>query len=128
MFRTLLMCLLMLALPVQGWAMQRMLFCTPDPHAVVHAPAEMEHSAHHHMDHSKADASVAAADAQPHHADAGHGKCSACASCCTGLALLATALAFGATPPAPTYTAAVFTGHSGHVPHRLDRPPRSTRA
>ncbi|HET7795984.1 MAG TPA: hypothetical protein VFL64_21525 [Rhizobacter sp.] len=128
MFRTLLMCLLMLALPVQGWAMQRMLFCAPDTHTVVHAPADNEHAAHHHMEHSKADANAKAGDMHQHTADPGHGKCSACASCCTGLALLAAPLTFGASAPTAHYAAAVFSGHSGHVPHRLDRPPRSALA
>jgi hypothetical protein len=120
--KALLMCLLVLALPVQGLAAQRMLFCAPAQHKVVQAQAPHDHSAHMHAQHSKADAKAAP------QADPGHGKCSACAACCAGVGLVPTPLVFEPSPPSPDYTARVFAARSGYTPSRLERPPRSPLA
>jgi hypothetical protein len=120
--RTVLTWLLVLALPVQGLAAQRMLFCAPAQHHVVQAQAQHDHSAHMHADHSKADAKPVAP------AKASHGKCSACASCCGAMAIVSSPLVFGVNPPAPDYLPTALPSYSGHTPGRLDRPPRSTLA
>jgi hypothetical protein len=121
-----LMWLLVLALPVQGLAAQRMLFCSPAQHTVVQAQTEHDHSAHMHAEHSKADAKAEAAPAA--HSDVSHGKCSACASCCAVLGIVSAPLLFEPGPLAPDYNASVFAGHSGLTPSRLDRPPRNPLA
>jgi hypothetical protein len=124
--KIMLMWLLVLALPVQGLAAQRMLFCTPAQHAVVQVQAEHDHTAHMHAEHGQADATADAATTAQ--ADASHGKCSACASCCAALGIVAAPLVFDLSPPSPDYSASVFAGHSGYTPSRLDRPPRSPLA
>lgn len=112
------MCLLVLALPLQGLAAQRMLFCTPAQHAPTQAQEHHDHAAHGQAEHSKVDAK----------ADVGHGKCSVCASCCAAMALVPAPLSFEPAPPSPDYTSNTVSGYSGQTPGRLDRPPRSPLA
>ena len=92
--RLLTVCLMILALPVQGLASAAMLHCGAG-HEHTQGPSDQapHGGAHQHAD-ADADAD---ADASPHHPDTaepakftelGKVKCSSCASCCTGLALL----------------------------------------
>jgi hypothetical protein len=127
--RIFLTCLLALALPLQGYAAQRMLFCAPASHHPVQVPTQQarhDHSAHAHH-HSKADAKAPVHDSV-HGAKASPGKCSACASCCAAVAIISSPLVFSTSPPSTDYTATVVPRYSGHTPGRLDRPPRSTLA
>jgi len=123
--RTFLTFLLALALPLQGYAAQRMLFCAPQSHHPVQVQAPHDHSAHVHHS-SKADAKAPVHDSV--HAKFTPGKCSACASCCAGVAMVSSPLVFSANTPSPDYTGTVVPAYSGHTPDRLDRPPRSTLA
>lgn len=132
--RIFLTCLLTLALPLQGYAAQRMLFCAPASHQAAQVSpmqAGHEHAAHGHGHSSKADAKAPVHE--PVHAKftpgkLTPGKCSACASCCGAVAIISSPLVFSPNPPAHDYTASVVPSYSGHTPDRLDRPPRSTLA
>jgi hypothetical protein len=128
-WRTVLMWLLVLALPVQAQAAQRMMFCLPAPqqamvsheHATGEPPRTMEHHAGHAQDshdHASHDTSTNPAT------DTTHSKCSACASCCGAMAMVSAPLIFSASPPAPAYLTTHQPSYSGHTPDRLDRPPR----
>lgn len=137
--------LCMLAVPVQGMAAALMLACGPDPQtraaavsmaAAAHAG---EHAAHPHSGmHDRHGAHAHDGHAVlGHHDDGSHHhkvdnqahKCSACASCCVGAAMLMPPLQWhgvvdaGSSPIAwaQARPAAVFPGG-------LERPPRSLSA
>jgi hypothetical protein len=153
--RTLLAWLLMLAIPVQGFAATAMLLCASGHQSKAHAAAQSNHAQHQashgsaHAGHDQAHSTHAGAGASIHagagasihadagatiHADAGatshahapdKGKCSACASCCVGTALVAAPFVNPVAPQgnvAIAFTLAVF---ASYVPERLDPPPRS---
>ncbi len=140
LIRTLLVWMLVLAVPAQGTAALTMAFCGPDHHggmAAVQAQAAaaepMQHGhhaggAHEHgeMAASADDDTAAAANAAAH-AQAGHGKskCSACASCCSLSALPSTVLHV----PMPVFTATVYAAVVPSVDSFAadgpDRPPRT---
>jgi hypothetical protein len=96
-FRRLLLCLMMLALPLQGFAAASMLFCGMPPAKQATAETTM-HAAHHdakgvnapnhdhsiHGDGSQLDKPSAGADESS--SDRSH-KCSVCAACCNVIAL-----------------------------------------
>jgi hypothetical protein len=100
--RTLVLCLLALALPLQGLAAATMLHCGPSHHArIVSASAAHDHAAHghgaargaHSHDDRAADGSAAVDAANPQtpnylgDSSLAKAKCSACASCCSAVAL-----------------------------------------
>jgi hypothetical protein len=119
--RTLLMWLLISALPVQGWAASMLSGCGPSHrlqmgHAA--APADVHAHAHHHgatKDHGTAK-------------DLAKWTCSACASCCTAAALPATTLSLQTPVPvafaAPSAAEAVDVFVTGGP----ERPPRRSLA
>lgn len=139
--RTVLTWLLALAIPLQGFAASAMLFCAPG-HSGMVAVTEYQPTSHHqhetqasHHNHK-----TAAPTSMSHTDDAtpsptesakvgqlGEGKCSTCASCCTGSVLVST---LSANPPvAMTGSASIpFTlaPFASHVPEGFDPPPRAT--
>ena len=138
--RRLLIVLLVLALPLQGYAAAGMLWCAPvHPSQALHVQhvphAQGEPAAHSAHSHGTA---VSAGEAHaPHHAGAtadeegaqtGGGKCSQCAVCNVGVALLPAVPLLG-VPRAPESVvlqpsrlpAAFLTGG-------IERPPRALRA
>ncbi|MES2363441.1 MULTISPECIES: hypothetical protein [Polaromonas] len=94
-FRYLLLCLMLLALPLQGFAAASMLYCGMGPN---HDDQVSVASGHHHMnglgeaqhDHSSHDKTAKSAkqspDGKKQLPDASH-KCGVCASCCSVLAI-----------------------------------------
>jgi hypothetical protein len=131
LLRTLLTWLLLAAVPLQGYAAGTMLFC-----GAAHGPGQpvaVDHAAHRHA--------ASAADVAAHHeepasigddsaaptfdlAQAVHGACSVCASCCSGAALpVATFSSLfaveRAVPALPSEQQA-----PERAPVRLERPPR----
>ncbi|MEN2675284.1 hypothetical protein [Herbaspirillum huttiense] len=135
--KLLLLWLLALAIPVQGFAAV-LQACAPSLQQAVqhHAPAvqahQMQHEHHeqqahqgHHADHGAA-TQITSADAsdtqhQQHHT---HSSCSFCAACTVG-GLLPLALS---TPPAPDLPSREFialpaSGFVGYLPENPDRPP-----
>ena len=140
-FRTLLICLLVLAVPAQGVAAATMAFCGPNHHsgaAASHAermaPAERVHPQAQaqgtHRDHDKAraaqdvgaDVGSSAAPAKSVHAD--KQKCSACASCCSVSAILNSVLAVPAPDLTPTVFSVVVPTVDAFAADGPDRPPR----
>jgi hypothetical protein len=136
-FCTFLLWLMMLALPMQGFAAASMQYCGKGAdHTVVQAPADPE--AHHHHAEASSDghnhamhaeaAQVAGAeqapDLQNQLPDAAH-KCGVCASCCNlvGMTSATQAVAIHAVPNA------VYIEHSApirSVPSGLpEKPPRA---
>lgn len=129
--KTLLLWILIAALPVQGLAAASNASCGPAHHvsAAAAAVADQHHgdaSIHHHDGGMHAAGHVAAADTVEAPSAAGdHGYCSACAACC-----------IGATGPPPALTLvisdrcseaiAIFAppAFAGHIPAGLERPPR----
>ena len=143
--------LLLLALPLQGFAAATMLNCGPNHHLMSQASVETQldssdHAAHgqheHPQDFTDADADANAnVDAQADEVavtgDRAAGgsslqqlsklskfKCSACAACCIGLALPSSPLAFLSFPPASAPAPNVSVLHVDFVSSGLDRPPR----
>lgn len=137
--RTVLVWLLVLALPAQGVAAATMVLCNPNHHATApdQAPHTHSHAAQQGLDDEGQPARRASADIGPDavgaagdlsatklvHADGQ--KCSACASCCSAAVIGSTVL----NVPAPGVTPAVFTEvvpavekFSSDGP---DRPPRA---
>ena len=148
-FRSVLFWLLLLALPLQGFAAATMRNCGPGHHqksevAAVTLDAAESHPAasdgHHHAvvmadDHHAVvmadDHHAAASPAHAHVATVAQGldnhpkfKCSACATCCMGVALPTATLAIASVPPAVTLTAFVPADHVDFLADGLDRPPR----
>lgn len=136
-FCTFLLWLMMLALPVQGFASVSMQYCGKSvDHMVLQAPAEPEDH-HHHADASKdaldhamhaeatqATGSGQAPDAQNQLPDAAH-KCGVCASCCNlvGMTAAAPTVAIHSIPGA-VYIEPSALIHS--VPSALpEKPPRA---
>ena len=122
--RTLLIWLLVLAVPAQGAAAATMAFCGPSHHgsgAVSHAPRtspvghpkHVQHASHADSVHAHQDIAAVADEDDASAISAGPGKvvhadqqkCSACASCCSFGAILSTVLAV----PASAVTSAVFS-------------------
>jgi hypothetical protein len=141
LIRTLLIWLLVLAVPAQGAAAATMAFCGPHHHSASAnaqmqpaGPADHAHqhgtaaTAHEHhqtaapADEASSTSAVSAASAEL--GDASQHKCSACASCCSVGAILSSVLAV----PAPVFTPTVFSAVVPSVDELAadgpDRPPR----
>jgi hypothetical protein len=135
--RTFLMWLLVLAIPVQGFAASAMLHCGPSHQRQQQAAATIagqQADDEHHVDHGP----------QAHHADHGMSgaaddsatddsgaptslaaaKCSACAYCCYATAIGGTPPSVGVVTPDTAPDAAVPPRLDAIVPDGLDRPPR----
>lgn len=139
-FRTALMWLLLLALPLQGFAAATMLNCGPNHHRMlsatpVKAPsvADVDAKVGHHGhvmgmagDHHDMVADAGSNDMPSvHHLDKlTKFKCIACAACCLGAALPTAPLVFTSFPPAMTTAAFVSNPHADFLSGGLDRPPR----
>lgn len=140
---------MVIAMPVQGMAASAMLFCGPSHERmmqglVLEAPAAApghvhdhahggpaaEHGVHLHSDSSGPNASQALQSADsdgtqglvPHH---GEVSCSACAACCSVLALPAQFALPEAPGPVHPVHRALVAPITSHQPDGLDRPPRT---
>lgn len=139
----LLLWLLVLALPVQGFAASTMLFCGAGHQGMVAAAAGgHDHASHMHsgraqnvaeMAESPADEPAAGTassskDSVLEAVSTGHGKvvgkCSACASCCSVACLPAALIAFTAPAPSRALPVVELTTHVGFFTDGPDRPPR----
>lgn len=131
------MWLLLLALPLQGFAAATMINCGPNHHrmasaAITETPDAHEHPAagqHNHpmnvaSDHHDAASNDSDAPSVHHLDKLMKFKCSACAACCMGAAMPTAAVTFKAFPPAMTPDSLVLTSHVGFVTDGPDRPPR----
>jgi hypothetical protein len=129
--RSLIVWLVLLAVPFQGFAAAAALPCAPATLAVtVHAhqaPGAMhDHGAMMHHGHGgHAAAASAHHDGPGHHAGA---KCGSCAACWVGAAMMPAIAALG-LQPASSATIPFAAGHlPAYHPSLPDRPPRSSLA
>lgn len=91
-WRLILICLLGIALPVQGFAAYSMVACGPAHHSAALAQAQ---EAHHHgavvsghdSEHAKVMSTADPSQESSHASPAKANKCSVCASCCSATAL-----------------------------------------
>jgi hypothetical protein len=136
-FKTLLLWLLMAALPLQGFAAAMRMSCGPEHHEALPAVAmaKAHHhaggSVHHHHDgmmHAHDEEAANSAGSSDNRPDTNQHKssfCSACAACCAG----------AAAPPSLMVWSPVFTSSeatfitpatlvTGFIPGGLERPPR----
>jgi len=138
--RTVLIWLLVLAVPAQGAAAATMAFCGPNHHGSGSAGAEVsaavsEHSHHGdaesaHEVRSGASTTTAVADDASAAAKASQvaQECSACASCCSLGAILTTAPVVPATDSAPMVFTTVVPTVDAFAVDGPDRPPRNVLA
>lgn len=139
--KTLLVWLLMLAIPMQGFAATAMLFCAPGHHntaARISSPPMFDHQAalptqakHQHGNQVQKDAAVQAGDLSIDHCaaekmtHATDSKCSACAACCAGPVIVSTQsfeqIATMGTERIPFIQASFVNC----IPKELDPPPKS---
>ena len=140
--RTLLIWLIVLAVPAQGAAAATMAYCGPNHHggggAAVQAleTESAEHSnhrsgthnahAHHDMAAQADEGNSAAADsaASPQGGHAVEQKCSACASCCSISVILSSPIAVPVPAVTPTVFSAVVLSVAAFATDGPDRPPR----
>ncbi len=124
LLRTLLIWMVVLAFPLQGIAASTMLFCGPSHDRMQQAT---DHSAHqdasHHLSHD--DPASAGSENLP---DAGGFKCSACASCCSSVALPCVALTMVTAESATSTVDEPIASVPAFLTDGPDRPPRSTLA
>lgn len=132
--KTLLLSLLMLALPIQGFAAVVGLSCGPahQPHGLMAFADPHEHGHKGHVHHAAQDNDSQNVDAHDQHPDepddpqASASTCSACAACCVGAVIPPSAL--NLTPLDHGIIADIprpDTLFPGHIPDGLKRPPRS---
>jgi hypothetical protein len=139
--RTLLIWLMVLAIPAQGLAAATRAFCGPNYHSGGSARAEASETVSSHSHHGAApsvhesDSSGATAEAiageAPDTSKSGSGtkqKCSACASCCSVGAIPTSWPHVPATDAAPTVFTAVVPTVDAFAAGGPDRPPRHVLA
>jgi len=130
--------LLVMALPIQGYAATTMAACQPGHHGqeestaaphehATHLVGALEVSTHDHQTHPGGihEQSLSGA-AGVETADTGHGgtKCSACASCCYGAALMASAPAHPCGASTADLNPAEFVSIARFITGGPERPPR----
>src|SRR5687768_652304 len=125
--RTFLSFLIMLAIPLQGFATASMLFCGPH-HASLAQRADAGHhdhgAAHAHHHHDAAPATDDDETGLAGFVKLFSVKCSACAACCSLSALPATAMPSLSFLPSISVAVPFFgSSYAGIVPDGLERPP-----
>ena len=135
-FRTLMLWLMMLATPLQGFAAATMMFCEPmHQQMAFNEQSSNMHETHHHddastirhaMDDSASDQNHATHDHENHH---GAGKCNMCSACCMLVAMTAPDFLSVSQSPVSSQVIPFFTtALRGFVPESLERPPRNIHA
>lgn len=113
--------LLMLAIPVQGFAAAGMLFCGPGHHGddagAVALPAG-------HGDHAHPASVVTSQQGKLDFHKAGVDTCGACIACCSAAALPATVIATPVAAPHAGPLPAESSAFAGFIAGGLERPPR----
>ncbi len=124
-FKTVLLWLLLFAIPLQGFATSSMLFCEISHHHEVTtmqvSALEHDHDGHQH------ELSATVSDHGHHNDGFQHDmtKCSACAACCVGAAIVSSlGNGFSLTPPESHPIPFSIVRFAGHIPAGLERPPR----
>lgn len=120
LWRALVLCILAVALPLQGVAAATMLHCAAGR---VHDVAAHVHEAAAHDHHAASSGSIDKA-----HSSGVKQTCSACAACCMGLALIPRYSPLPADEPASQPQPAVEKSPVSFISSGLERPPRSPLA
>lgn len=139
--RAILVWVMVLAMPLQGWAASMMLYCGPGHHT-----NGASHGSQQHAEHAHAHDHAHAMDGQPPahvHADGdsdsgsddsclskhpAKGSRSACAACCAALAWPANVVPLAPAGPGGVAPVERVQPLASHLPETPDRPPRSTLA
>lgn len=139
-FRLVLMCLLAVALPLQGVAAATMISCGlgQHDHASAHMTAHGHAATERHHDgeavtsaHAHESGTALAADADDSHSgNSSHSKgslhkCSACASCCVGAAVPSQAVSFATVKLTDIFAPLAARSVPAYVAEGLERPPRA---
>ncbi len=139
LLRTALMWLLLLALPLQGFAAATMLNCGPNHQRMLSAGNTDQIEDHHQATVEPHQHAMGMADV--HHEMVGESgtnhlpsvhhldkltkfKCGACAACCIGAAMPTAGLVIASFPPAMMTATFVSMPHVDFLSDGLDRPPR----
>ncbi len=124
-----------MAIPLQGLAAASMMLCATEHHQVSvtqisqagehqHFGDDEAHAGHqHHTQSHEADAQ--SSDTVTAHQHTAKDKCSNCAACCVGAAMLTSYLESPVTRPSSEKIDMVFSSHAGHISDSLERPPRA---
>ncbi len=128
-------CLLALALPAQGLANATMLVCGSSHQRMHTVKAAAPPASDHHLHHGAAEGHQHSAERAGHKpaspdklTDLGQYKCSSCASCCAGIAVLSALPQLVPPEFGTTVFAAVAPGVVAFATDGPDRPPRSPLA
>lgn len=124
-----------MAIPLQGLAAASMMLCATEHHQVpvTQIPQSSEHqhdvgdAAHeghqHHAQSHEADAK--SSDTVTTHQHSAKDKCSTCAACCVGAAMLTSYFESPFSRPASEKIDMAFSSHVGHISDSFERPPRA---
>lgn len=126
--RLILLCLMALALPLQGLAAAGVLPCASGHLPGTHLGTAHGSDAHadcHGVSAPSSSSATAAAEPAPDVASAGAHKCSACAACGAGMALPAAAPVLPSTGPEPVPVLSLEADAASFIASGLERPPRS---
>ncbi|MFN0300967.1 MAG: hypothetical protein ACKVQU_11530 [Burkholderiales bacterium] len=134
--KSVILCLLLLAIPLKGFAAARMIFCGGHGDAM-HAPEALQgHSAHHNapLPDASGGGEQPSNESAPHAADdpgCWDCHCSVCAACCTAAGMTSPVFLLGSFLEASrSRPFSNFSHFKGRIPATLERPPlapRSTR-
>ncbi|MEO6918937.1 MAG: hypothetical protein ABI171_08000 [Collimonas sp.] len=120
--KNLLILLLALALPLQGYAAAAMVFCGSEN--VTTSPVAANVAGHAGMAHHHADAQTAGQPAHGGHDHASQGhSCSSCAACCVGVLPMDSPLATLQPLPVIHPLSSPLSGFVGYTPENPERPP-----
>ena len=119
--RHILLWILIMAIPLQGLAAASMMLCATEHHQVS-AVQIQQISPHQHE--QQVDVHQHTSDATAHK-HAAKDKCSSCAACCVGAALLSSYVDSPVSRPASEKIDMVFSSHVGHISDGLERPHRA---
>ncbi len=131
--KTVILCLLLLAIPFKGFAAARMIFCGGHGDAV-HAPEMLhEHGAHQNVQVLPSDGVE-----QPTHESTAHSSddtgcwdchCSVCSVCCTAAGMTpSNGLLGNFLDASRSRPSSIFSNLKGRIPATLDRPPLAPRS
>lgn len=120
--RLFLLCLMMIAIPVQGIAATAMLYCCSGQHQSVTMSGSDQHLGHSVSD--KQSHSSSLSKSMPDHSSTSD-TCSSCADCYAGSASTTPYCGVSVVIPSSEKTDSIFSSHSGHVSDGLERPPRN---
>lgn len=117
-----------MGIPLQGLAMASMMLCATDHHQLAAEQAPQanahQHQHRHQLDTDNNDGDDDSGKTVAHQ-HASKDKCSSCAACCVGAAMLSSYADTAVSGPSSEKIEPAFSSHLGHISDGLERPPRS---